>query len=111
MSIDETLDQQITGTQPEGKVPDDGVAAGQRYDDGARSFAASPGRVEYAAASARVAVNGPEAASLRAAEEQGKAPAVVTFADRLRGRIRRALHRLARAIDRSGSAGHEHPGG
>ena len=59
-------------------------ASAHRYEDHLRTFVAS-GRVEPAARDAARAVDGPEAAELRAAEERGKAPAKPSLYARAKG--------------------------
>lgn len=73
-------------------------ASARAYDDHLQDFIATGG-VEPAARDAARAVDGPEAAELRAAEDRGKAPARVSLLDRVSGVVRqvRAAIRERRA--------------
>jgi hypothetical protein len=67
----------------------------RRYNEHAREFVAG-GNVPRAADEARQAVEGPEAADLKAAEAKGKKPAHLSLFERLEalvGRVRTGLSR------------------
>ena len=82
------------------KSGDYGAAAGLAYNDNLRAFV-KDGDVKQAALDARDALDGPEAADLWAAEEEGKSRSDTSITDRALGianrvsrAVRAALHEL-----------------
>jgi hypothetical protein len=92
MSTDRPDDPHGERPSPSGENQGEGDRrSARRYNDHLREFVVY-GDAERAARDAAAAVEGPEAASLRAAEERGKAPARMSRRQRLEAFLRRARH-------------------